>query len=239
MVAGCGPKLAKLLLFIVNFSVWAGSLALIGLGIWMLVESSRFDTLFAEDNIKPIAGIILGLGCFLFIVGFCGCCGAMKESTCYLNMYFTFLLLIVLGELTAGILVFVYSDEIESSMTRGMTSTIKNDYGVTDAATESVDYFQKEFECCGASNYTDYSGSKFEEDQGVAGALPDTCCPKDTVTCSVTSDAQYKEGCVSASLDKLQSNYAIVGGICLGILAIEICAMIFSCCMVNAIKEDK
>lgn len=51
----------------------------------MLVEASRFEELFSEDKITPVAGIILGLGCFCFIVGFCGCCGAMKENICFLK----------------------------------------------------------------------------------------------------------------------------------------------------------
>ncbi|PIK34326.1 putative CD63 antigen [Apostichopus japonicus] len=188
MVAGCGPKIAKLLLLIINFAVWASSLALVGLGIWMLVEASRFEELFSEDKITPVAGIILGLGCFCFIVGFCGCCGAMKENICFLKTYFCLLLLIVLGELTAGILALVYKGELEGSMTEGMTKTISESYEQYTSATETIDYMQE-------------------------------------------------KGCVAASIGKIESNIAILAGVCLGVLVFEIIAMMFSCCVIDAVQE--
>lgn len=62
------------------------SLSLIGFGVWMLVASSKFEAIFAEDNIMLVGGIMLGVGLFAFAVGFCGCCGALKESLCLLRM---------------------------------------------------------------------------------------------------------------------------------------------------------
>ncbi|XP_071831476.1 CD63 antigen-like [Apostichopus japonicus] len=236
MVAGCGPKIAKLLLLIINFAVWASSLALVGLGIWMLVEASRFEELFSEDKITPVAGIILGLGCFCFIVGFCGCCGAMKENICFLKTYFCLLLLIVLGELTAGILALVYKGELEGSMTEGMTKTISESYGEYNSATETIDYMQEKFECCGAYNYTDYTDSVWQVEEG---KLPPSCCTATTPPdpCSYTSPTRHEPGCVAASIGKIESNIAILAGVCLGVLVFEIIAMMFSCCVIDAVQE--
>ena len=61
---------------------------MIGAGIYVLVSSDlKFLSDFAsKDSVIKTAGFILiGTGCFIFIVGFCGCCGAIRESECLLG----------------------------------------------------------------------------------------------------------------------------------------------------------
>lgn len=239
MVAGCGAKLSKLILFIFNFALWITSLALIGLGIWVLVSAAKFEAIFSDDNISLVGGIMLGVGVFAFFVGFCGCCGAMKESLCLLRMYFLFMGLIIVAEVTGGILAFVFKAGIEDSMTSGMTSAITNQYGQTSAATEAIDFVQKEFDCCGANNSGDYVGSQYELKHGL-GSLPDSCCSPDTAsgTCKFTSPTKYTEGCVAASINTIEDNVVIVGLVCFGFILVEIFAMVFVCCMTSAVKTN-
>uniref|UniRef100_UPI001CA9FCC1 tetraspanin family protein n=1 Tax=Salmonella sp. S146_54837 TaxID=2665635 RepID=UPI001CA9FCC1 len=56
-------------------------------------------------------------------------------------------------------------------------------------------------------------------------------------TCSYTHNNKYTEGCVEASIAKIESNVAILAGVCLGVMLFEILAMMFSCCLIDAIHE--
>ena len=38
------------------------------------------------DQMRMVAYILIGVGVFIFIVGFFGCCGAIRESKCMLGM---------------------------------------------------------------------------------------------------------------------------------------------------------
>ncbi|PIK34325.1 hypothetical protein BSL78_28849 [Apostichopus japonicus] len=243
MVAGCGAKIAKCLLFLVNILVWCVGAVVLSIGSWMLAKSNEFLDLFSEDTLVVVAGMMVGVGCFAFLVGFCGCCGALKESKCLLYTYFILLLLVVALEFTAGVLALVYEDDIEESMRIGMNETIAVNYGYTTAATESVDTIQIDFECCGANDYKDYTTSQFMAQENKA--VPESCCRTGTGCTSGTPGNPdsvaniWSEGCVDASISVIESNYLIVGGTCLGLLAVQFVAMVFACCLICAVDEEK
>ena len=73
--------------------------ALLAVGIWLLVDP-RFVRVFdvfsatgAEgDLLKYSAFVICAVGCFVFIVGFFGCCGAIRKSRCLLGVVNTLFL---------------------------------------------------------------------------------------------------------------------------------------------------
>ncbi|XP_041472359.1 CD151 antigen-like isoform X3 [Lytechinus variegatus] len=243
MVAGCGPKIAKLILFILNFCVWAAGIVLIGIGSWITARQQDYTDLFSEDTILIVTGVTIGVGCFIFIVGFCGCCGALKEGTFLLKLYFFFMVLIIILEITAGILAFVFDDELEESMIEGMTYTINNTYPTTDASKESIDGVQNGFDCCGAMGYADYANS-----QNFANnlAVPESCCidGASVAQCQAGTKGNptnpelvHSQGCVAASVDTIQDNYLIIGAVCLALLVFEVLAMWVTCCVISAINE--
>ncbi len=52
-----------------------------------MIESDKYAYLFGDENtLRVVAGIVIGTGCFIFLVGFCACCGAMKEIVCLLQV---------------------------------------------------------------------------------------------------------------------------------------------------------
>ena len=66
--------------------------ALIAVGIWIIVDPSIVKILdfvieVSQDSlIKYAAYVLIAIGGFVFIVGFLGCCGAIKESKCMLGI---------------------------------------------------------------------------------------------------------------------------------------------------------
>ncbi|XP_041462713.1 23 kDa integral membrane protein-like [Lytechinus variegatus] len=247
MVAGCGPKIAKCFLFILNFCLWVCSIALIAGGAYVTAEYKRYVDLFSEDTILTVSWTTIGIGIFIFIVGFAGCCGAIGENSCLLKMYFMFVLIIVLAEAALGILTFVYSDDIEQSLEDGMLQSINETYGLNKGATEAVDDIQKLFECCGAKGYSDYM---YSEHLKTGRAVPESCCAKNSTTgitanCTIGAKGQptdpdlvWKDGCVDASKDTIQNHYIIIGAVAFGFLIFEILTMVFACCVISGINKD-
>ncbi|XP_003727534.2 CD151 antigen [Strongylocentrotus purpuratus] len=245
MVAGCGPKIAKCFLFVLNICLWICSIALIGGGAYVTANYNDYVDLFADDTILVVSWSAIGIGLFIFVVGFSGCCGALSESSCLLKMYFMFVLIIVLAEFALGILTFVYSSDIEESLMEGMQKTINETYNDKEGATDAVDDIQTLFECCGASGYEDYMYSQYLD---VGLAVPKSCCYKNsTGTANCTGGAKgqptypdlvWKDGCVSASKETIESHYIIIGAVAFGFIVFEILTMVFACCVISGIGNS-
>ncbi|XP_072047841.1 CD63 antigen-like [Amphiura filiformis] len=245
MVAGCGAKVAKFLLFIINFCVWAVGIVLIGVGAYVMVESDKYSYLFGDqDTLTTVAGIIIGTGCFIFLVGFCACCGAIKEVICLLQVYFVLIVLVIILEVVAAILAFVFQNDLTDVVQTSMTKAIMEDYNGVDgnAATDTIDLVQKEFECCGGEGPADWDNSNWKKDPAnLLLAAPISCCKKETTGCNVgalgVAPGIYTKGCVTAFQGWLKDNYLIVGGVCLGLLVFEILALVFTCCLISGIRK--
>lgn len=83
----CGAKCAKLLLIIFNATFWASGIILFSIGLFFLVEDERtlLFKLFADEStsyalLQYLAWAFVALGAAIFVIGFCGCCGALRES---------------------------------------------------------------------------------------------------------------------------------------------------------------
>jgi len=61
---------------------------LLALGIWSKVSETSLADVIKDDetasNLSYLAWGIIVIGAVVFVVGFLGCCGAIKESQCML-----------------------------------------------------------------------------------------------------------------------------------------------------------
>ena len=53
---------------------------MLGVGIWSRVEAKDYDSFLGSGGLTSAANIMIAAGVFVMIVGFFGCCGALKES---------------------------------------------------------------------------------------------------------------------------------------------------------------
>lgn len=63
-------------------------------------------------------------GAITFVIGFTGCVGALRENTALLAAYAIFLAILLLLEMGAGILGFIFKDEIKKQATNGFQAFI-------------------------------------------------------------------------------------------------------------------
>ncbi|XP_072047842.1 leukocyte surface antigen CD53-like [Amphiura filiformis] len=240
MVFDCGAKVSKYALLIINAFVWVVGVVLIIVGMLVIVQSDKYAYLFnnEENTLATAAGIVIGTGCFIFLVGFCACFGALKEVICLLNAYFALIVIIIILEITAAILAFVYRDGLTDIIGETMNEAVKNKYGKDKAATNAIDLVQKEFGCCGSTGYAEWAKSEWAREPTNTAPAPNSCCKNPKVDCNYDINNLNKKGCVDNFKDWLNSNYLVVGGVCLGLLIFEIMALVFTCVLLSALKEE-
>lgn len=67
------------------FYVQLAGIAVVSVGIWMLTDSTMYVQVVQDDaNFHTGIYIMIAAGALMFIVGFLGCCGALRESPCML-----------------------------------------------------------------------------------------------------------------------------------------------------------
>ncbi|XP_038052417.1 CD151 antigen-like [Patiria miniata] len=253
MAQGCGASMSKIILFIFNALVWVASIILIAIGGYVLNNSSKYDNLFGESSntLTVVCGFLIGVGCFIFLVGFLGCCGACMENGCFLKLYFVFLLVLVLVEFIGGILAFVYRNDIKKFIQDELDQQVKQFYGEPDqkVVTGAVDDLQRDEKCCGVVDYTDYYNSTFATlPQFTGEAVPQSCCKdQNDDTCNAArangtiADVSkiYTDGCMAKLVKIFEDNFVYIGVAALVLILVEISAMIMSCCLISGIgKKD-
>ncbi|XP_073421093.1 tetraspanin-1 [Dendrobates tinctorius] len=222
----------KVLMVLFNLAIFLAGGTLLGVGIWVSVDSSSFLKIFGTipNNVATqfvnVGYFLIAIGALLLILGFLGCCGAQKESKCLLITFFCIVLIIFIAEVAGAVVALVYSSVAESFLTSVLTPVLQKDYGENKDVTKIWDDMMSELKCCGINNYRDFNNSKFVQS---TGEYPAPCCNSTVTPCTMqAAQASYRPGCLQQIVDLLKSNAAIVGGVAAGICALELAAMVVS-----------
>lgn len=230
----CGFTCLKYCLFIVNLAVWLLGLALIVVSAVSLAGSSADEApLPGLQSVRNAAATALFLGCLLFIVGFLGCCGSVRESKPLLVGYFAILLIVLIFEIAVLGLAFAYanSSAMEEALNNQFKDIITGGRRDKDSWQQEKDknmvlFIQSEFRCCGGQGFQDYTDSG--ED------IPPSCYDN--------RDSQrpylYETGCSKALKNYVLRNGLGIGLVNLFTLFAQIAAMICSCLLIQGIKKE-
>ncbi|KAJ1169784.1 hypothetical protein NDU88_001675 [Pleurodeles waltl] len=221
----------KVLMILFNLIIFLGGGTLLGVGIWVTVDSKSFLNIFgafASDlgQFVNVGYFLIAIGAVLVVLGFLGCCGAQKESKCLLITFFTLILLIFIAEVAGAVVALVYSSMAQSIMEPVLRQVLQRDYGRDPAVTQIWNTTMTELKCCGFSNYTDFTNSYYMKHNG--DSYPSQCCRFNvTTTCKLgQATAANVQGCFEQLLDTIRKNAAVVGGVAAGIAVLEIAAMV-------------
>ncbi|XP_053182241.1 CD82 antigen-like [Scomber japonicus] len=106
MGKGC-MTVTKYFLFLFNLLFFLFGGALMGFGLWLLLDNQSFIVVLNNSTgVKVACYILIGVGALSMLMGFLGCLGAIYEIRCLLGLYFTCLLLVLLAQITAGALIY-------------------------------------------------------------------------------------------------------------------------------------
>ncbi|XP_011930508.1 PREDICTED: tetraspanin-18 isoform X1 [Cercocebus atys] len=239
----------KYLMFVFNFFIFLGGACLLAIGIWVMVDPTGFREIVAANPLLLTgAYILLAMGGLLFLLGFLGCCGAVRENKCLLLFFFLFILIIFLAELSAAILAFIFRENLTREFfTKELTKHYQgnNDTDVFSATWNSV---MITFGCCGVNGPEDFKfASVFRLLTLDSEEVPEACCrrepqSRDGVLLSWEecllgrSLFLNKQGCYTVILNTFETYVYLAGALAIGVLAIELFAMIFAMCLFRGIQ---
>ncbi|XP_030845089.1 CD9 antigen, partial [Strongylocentrotus purpuratus] len=229
--------------------------ALLGVGLWLCFDPSmrEYATTSGDLQVYYIAVyVLIGIGGFMMLVGFLGCCGACMESQALLVLFFVLLLVICAAEVGGGIWAYLNRNKLKMGVENGMQQTISGVYSEDDSVTLAFDKMQQALRCCGAVGPEDWIDSKYAERN--PGQLPDSCCVEQSPNCGTvgqtainsflnllrgqTSPPIFLTGCSDALFGMLEENTILVAGLAIGVGAVQLLGMIFSCCLCCAIRRQ-
>ncbi|XP_070184933.1 tetraspanin-18-like isoform X1 [Littorina saxatilis] len=259
MVAGCGMTCIKYIVFAVNFLFFVMGIAAVALGIYALVDKNDMKALTTIDKdgklddfngvglLQSGAIVLIVGGSFLLIMGFLGCCGAVKEVKCLLATYAAIVILIIIVQVTAAGLAIAFrgriSDKLKDGLKKGIIENYDGNLTSGNTFSRAWDFAQVNFECCGVTNATvDFVNSKwYNTTRTTSQKVPKTCCAlnnKDKVLDDNEEPDLVDNGCPSKAVgdsnlntnkpcyssveDWIKNRAAIIIGIALGIVFIEV-----------------
>ncbi|XP_072233765.1 tetraspanin-33 [Leuresthes tenuis] len=245
----------KYLLFIFNFLFWIISMVFVAVGVYARM-TKHAETALAYLSVDP-AMILMAVGVLMFIITFCGCVGSLRENICLLQTFCISLTGIFILQLAAGILGFVFSDKARHKVTEIINDAIVHYRDDIDLQ-NLIDFGQKDFDCCGAVTYTDWSQNIYfncstTNPSRERCSVPFSCCliSKDqkvinTMCGHGMQELEYLEagnhihtnGCIDKLADWIHSNLFLLGGFALGLAIPQLVGMLLSQILINQIKDQ-
>lgn len=214
-------------MFFFNFLFWVCGTLILALAIWLRVSKDGKEIITANDSgTNPFiaVNILIAVGSIIMVLGFLGCCGAVKESRCMLLLFFIGLLLILLLQVAAGILGATFKSESSRILNETLYENAKLLSGTSNEAKEvqkAMIAFQSEFKCCGLR----FGAADWENN------FPDA---KESCQCTGSDcenykgESVYRTTCLSLIKELVEKNIIIVIGLAFGLAVIEILGLVFS-----------
>ncbi|KAG9490630.1 tetraspanin-17 isoform X2 [Dendropsophus ebraccatus] len=258
-----GPEVSccvKYFLFGFNIVFWLLGAAFLAIGLWAWAEKgvlSNISSITDLGGFDPV-WLFMVTGAVMFVLGFAGCIGALRENTSLLKFFSVFLGLIFFLELTAGILAFVFKDWIKDQLNFFINNNVKAYRDDIDLQ-NLIDFAQEYWSCCGAHGPNDWNLNIYfnctdSNPSRERCGVPFSCCVKDPaedvpntqcgydVRLKLELEQQsyiYTKGCVGQFEKWLQDNLIVVAGVFVAVALLQIFGICLAQNLVSDIKAVK
>lgn len=222
MALGSCYTCIKYLMFAFNFIFWLLGCAVLGVGIWLRVDDQSVEYLHISsqvDLLHTLAYALIVIGFVIMLIGFLGCCGAIRESQCMLSIFFIFLFIIFATLLGFGIWAAVAKDSFKDLAKDILKEGVDN-YENDSKSKEMMDSIQSTYQCCGYN--------KGAEDYKTVDKVYDPCVPEN-----------YDKPCTEPLYKWFEERLIVVAGVAIGIAVVMILGMIFSLVLCCAIRDSR
>ncbi|XP_016086838.1 CD151 antigen, like isoform X1 [Sinocyclocheilus rhinocerous] len=242
----CGTIFLKYLLFTFNFLFWLAGGAVMAVGIWTLVEKSDYISLLSSKIYAVSAYILIMAGVIVMVTGVLGCCATFKEQRRLLRVYFVLLLCIFLLEILAGVLAYIYYQQLNEELKENLRETMVQKYHQPeqDHVTKAVNKLQQEFKCCGSNGSFDWVESVWIRSvEADSRLVPDSCCKSPVIKLCGRRDHpsniyKVEGGCITKLENFILNHLQIIGAVGVGIACVQIVGMFFTCCLYRSLKSE-
>ncbi|NWH86003.1 TSN8 protein, partial [Aegithalos caudatus] len=223
----------KYSMFIFNFFFWViCGCIILGFSIWIRVSSTEQVNACSHTSTIVYAGVnlLIAVGAIIMILGFLGCCGAAKESRCMLMLFFIALLLILILQITGGVLGAVYKPQVEEAFNRTLSTSVNALQSTTGEYTEYQEAFQKlerKEKCCGLLDGPQDWGKNFNKPSSKICQC-ELEKPSSDLCIKYGDRYIYKRPCGEVIVQQIKDNLIIIMGIAFGLAVVEILGLVFS-----------
>ncbi|XP_045483275.1 tetraspanin-5 isoform X2 [Harmonia axyridis] len=239
----------KYLIFTFNVVLWFFGLLVLAVGLWAWTEKDTFNNLGKVANIYlDPAFVLICIGALTFLIGFTGCVGALRENTCLLGMYALILSILLLFEMSAGILGFIFKDWIKSQASTGFQTFIVH-YRDDPDQQNLIDWIQEEWlHCCGVDGPKDWDYNQYfncsSSDVGSREAcgVPFSCCKRKPNEAIKNKQCGYdvrkpgftgnrhifERGCLRAGEEWIETNLVPVAAVNVAVMVLQILGICFA-----------
>ncbi|XP_066580095.1 tetraspanin-8 [Amia ocellicauda] len=206
-------KCVKYLLFLFNLLFWISGCIILAVAIWLRVSNNANKVTQVS---VPGIDLLIAIGVIIMILGFLGCCGAIRESKVMLMLFFIGLLLIFILLLAAGILGAVGENKINDWIQESLKKLLPLSSQPPDVQTD-LQALEVQGKCCGLVNgYSDWGSN-----------IPTSCnCTDTSAPCQTFGTRNlYKTPCMTFVIAFMKQNLTVVLGIAFAIAILMIFGM--------------
>lgn len=238
----------KYFIFFMNVLFWLVSCLILAIASYAMVEKQEIYGQISRLTTDP-AVLLLCIGLVMFSISFAGCLGALRENTCLLKFYSFLLGLMLILEITAAILGYVYSGKVKEEIHNAFTKMIDNYLDDPDLQL-LIDLVQTEFKCCGSEKYTDWERNVYYNCSSPAierCGVPHSCCISEEVNSqcgfgalaipeSAAVNVIFTRGCLKGIEEWFRRNLVLMASVA---ACLPVMQLIGFCCARRLTKDIK
>ncbi|CAH0718812.1 unnamed protein product, partial [Brenthis ino] len=238
-----GMKCIKYMLLCVTaiFVLTSALIISVGTTIYAIFYDVSF---FLDSQLFSPATFIIVIGVIMLFVSLFGCIGALKESTCLVNIFAVILSLVLVLEISAAIAAYTLRAQVSDMLDSNLRETLPS-YNWSPEVQEGFDFIQSRLNCCGVDSYMDWGEITIQ--QGIAVnniTVPFSCCAQTHY--QVIGDKEvdectklYANGCLPRITYLIYQSAGLLGAGAMTIAFIQVIGIIFSFSLASSIRKAK
>ncbi|XP_026501429.1 CD63 antigen-like [Vanessa tameamea] len=200
---------------------------------------------FLDTQLFSPATFIIVIGVIMLFVSLFGCIGALKESTCLVNIFAVILSLVLVLEISAAIAAYTLRSQVADMLDENLRETLPSYYNKPEV-TDAFDFIQSRLNCCGVDSYLDW-GEVPTDKSGISVAnitVPYSCCAQTHY--QVVGDIEvdecvklYANGCLPRITYLIYQSAGLLGAGAMTIAFIQVIGILFSFSLASSIRKAK
>jgi len=225
-----GSYCGKGLLYFYNLIFLGISGVLMYLSVLYVRKWGDYSSLAAGTYAIVPAGIIFVFGILVLVTGVVGLFGTCHENRCTLGVFFILLTILLSLEITAGVLTYQRSDEIEMQLKKNMWNAFHKYDNKYTSSKRSFDKMQAQLECCGVT-----SPANWRNDSRI---IPQSCCihPSENQCYKLPLNI-YTDGCYKNLLKSFHLNLRVIMGVTLAFAVLQLFGLILSVLVIIVLRR--
>ncbi|XP_060119038.1 CD63 antigen-like [Heteronotia binoei] len=229
--------LIKLGLWLIILLYWISGVVLMCIGVSVQVKiHDTFVVVNASASGVPV--IIMTVGTMIILVSTFGAVALQKHNSKMIKLFIGMLLAVLLVETIVVVSAYSYRKKLRQTLLKSFLESMDK-YNIDPSITKAVDELQRQFQCCGAANYTDWLNTPFGS---LSPSIPTSCCKLNVKSCVMDLNEEgtniNQQGCVLKLNIWVEEHIIIFGGTGLFIGLTQLTGILLCYMLLRMLKEN-